>query len=58
MTDSNFETLVSLYRRLGIVVLELRQDKSLWLLSTKPEWLSTLVKLEKGTAEGKVHSIT
>jgi len=58
MSNSNFETLVSLYRRLGIVVLELRQDKSLWLLSPGPKWLSSLVKLEEGTNEGQVHSVT
>ena len=58
MSTSNFETLVSLYRRLGIVVLELRQDKSLWLMSPKPKWFSSLAKLDNDASEGKVLSIT
>jgi|GEM_PF-1665797 diguanylate cyclase (GGDEF)-like protein len=58
MSTSNFEKLVSLYQRLGIVVLEQRQDKSLWLISPKPEWFSILIKLEENNVEGRIHSIT
>ena len=47
MNSSNFETLLSLYRRLGIVVFEQRQDKSLQLISSKPKWFSMLVELNK-----------
>ena len=58
MSTSNFETLVSLYRRLGIVVLELRQDRSLWLISPKPTWFSSLVKLDEDNEDGRIHSVT
>ena len=58
MSTSNFKTLISLYRRLGIVVLEQRQDKSLWLISPKPAWFSSLVKLDLDSGEERVHSIT
>lgn len=58
MTNSNIDTLVSLYRRLGIVVLELRQDKSLWLISPKPKWFSSLVSVEGDADEGLVTSVT
>lgn len=58
MSTANFETLISLYRRLGIVVLEQRQDKSIHLISPEPEWFSLLVKLDEETGDGRVHSIT
>ncbi len=58
MSNSNTEILVSLYRRLGVVVLELRQDKSLWLISPQPTWFSSLVKLEGDADGGRVHAIT
>jgi diguanylate cyclase (GGDEF)-like protein len=58
MSTTNFETLASLYRRLGIVVLEQQQDKSIRLISPKPEWFSLLVKLDKEANDGRVHSIT
>ncbi len=44
MSTSTLQTLVSLYRRLGFMVLEQRKDKSLWLLSPEPEWFSLLAK--------------
>jgi diguanylate cyclase (GGDEF)-like protein len=58
MSTTNFETLVSLYRRLGIVVLEQRQDKCIHLISPEPEWFSLLVKLDEEAGDGRVHSIT
>ena len=58
MSNSNFETLVSLYRRLGIVVFEQRQDKSFWLISSKPEWFSMLAEISKNSDQGQVSSIT
>ena len=58
MSTSNFETLASLYRKLGIVVLELRQDKSLWLISPKPVWFSSLAKLVEDNSKGRIHSVT
>ncbi|MFK7815567.1 MAG: putative bifunctional diguanylate cyclase/phosphodiesterase [Gammaproteobacteria bacterium] len=58
MSTSNFETLVSLYRRLGIVVLEQRQDKSIRLISPKPSWFSLLAKLDEEIGDGCVNSIT
>ncbi|MGH1537794.1 MAG: putative bifunctional diguanylate cyclase/phosphodiesterase [Gammaproteobacteria bacterium] len=58
MSNTNFETLLSLYRRLGIVVLELRQDKSLWLISSKPTWFSSLAKLDGDSNEGRVNAVT
>lgn len=58
MDTTNFETLVSLYRRLGIVVLELRQDKSLWLISPQPKWFSTLAKLDVDADVGRITSVT
>ncbi len=57
MSNSNFETLVSLYRRLGIVVFEQRQDKSFWLISSKPEWFSMLADLSKDSNQGQVSAI-
>ena len=45
MSSSTLDTLVSLYRRLGIVVFEQRQDKSLWLISPKSDWLVLLAEL-------------
>jgi len=58
MSDSNFETLVSLYRRLGIVVMELRQDSSLWLISPKPKWFDSLAQLTIEADEGQINSVT
>ena len=58
MTTSNSDILISLYRRLGIVVLEQRLDKSLWLISPDTEWLSTLLMIEQGSDEGRINSIT
>jgi diguanylate cyclase (GGDEF)-like protein len=58
MTTSNFDTLVSLYRRLGIVVLEQRLDKSLWLISPAADWLASLINIDQGSDEGRVNSIT
>jgi len=57
-TSENIETLISLYRRLGIVVLELRQDNSLWLMSPQPSWFSSLAKLEGDADQGRIHSVT
>lgn len=58
MSTTNFNTLLSLYRRLGIVVLELRQDQSLWLLTPKPEWFSSLAKIDEGANESRILSVT
>ncbi len=58
MSTSNSETLISLFRRLGIVVLEQRQDKSIRLISPEPEWFTLLVKLDEEVSDGRVHSIT
>ena len=57
MENSNFKTLVSLYRRLGIVVFELRQDKSLWLISSKPKWFSVLAEIDSDADEPLVTAI-
>ncbi len=57
MSTSNFETLVSLYRRLGIVVLEQRQDRSIRLISPEPTWFSLLATLDGEVGDGRVHSI-
>ncbi len=58
MSTKNFETLVSLYRRLGIVVLEQEQDKSIRLISPKPAWFSLLAKLDEDAGDGRIHSLT
>ena len=58
MTTPNFDILVSLYRRLGIVVLEQRLDKSLWLISPAAEWLVSLVNIDQDSHDGRVNSIT
>ncbi|MEJ2114981.1 MAG: hypothetical protein P8X88_02790 [Gammaproteobacteria bacterium] len=58
MSTSNFETLISLYRRLGIAVLEQGQDKSLRLISPKPTWFSSLVKLDVDSGGDRIQSIT
>lgn len=57
MNSSNFETLVSLYKRLGIVVFEQRQDKSIWLISAKTDWLPMLAELNEGAAGTQVSSL-
>jgi len=58
MTTSSLPTLVSLYRRLGIVVIEQRQDKSLWLLSPQPDWFSLIAKLDEGGDGDRITAIT
>ena len=45
--NPSYDILVSLYRRLGIVVFEQRQDKSLWLISPKPDWFQILAELNE-----------
>jgi len=50
--------LVSLYRRLGIIVIEQRQDKSLWLLSPQPDWFPLIAKLDKGGDGDRITAIT
>lgn len=55
--NHSFDTLVSLYRRLGIVVFEQRQDKSLWLISPKPDWFPVLAELNEDSKEGQVRSL-
>ncbi len=45
MQNEEIQTLVSLYKRLGLVVLEQKQDKSLVLLSPQADWFSHLAKL-------------
>lgn len=58
MTTSSFQMLVSLYRRLGIIVIEQRQDKSLWLLSPQPDWFPLIAKLDKGGDGDRITAIT
>jgi len=58
MTTSSFKMLVSLYRRLGIIVIEQRQDKSLWLLSPQPDWFPLIAKLDKGGDGDRITAIT
>jgi len=48
MKTSKLQALTTLYRRLGIVVMEQKQDKSLWLLSPQPDWFSLIGKLDDG----------
>ena len=57
MSSSNIETLTSLYRRLGIVVLEQRQDKSLWLISPMPDWFPMLAELNEEAKEGQIRAL-
>ena len=55
--NPSYDILVSLYRRLGIVVFEQRQDKSLWLVSPKPDWFPKLAELNEDSTEGQIRSI-
>lgn len=57
MIDSKLDILISLYRRLGLVVLEQRLDKSLWLISPDTEWLASLISLDHSSNEGRVNSV-
>ena len=57
MTDINTQALISLYRRLGIVVLEQKQDKSLWVLSSHPEWFSLLASFDESENGFRVNTI-
>ncbi len=56
MTTTILQPLISLYRRLGIVVMEQKQDKSIWLLSPQPDWFPLIAKLGEG--ELRVNAIT
>ena len=58
MTTSSSQALVSLYRKLGLVVLEQKQDKSLWLLSLRPDWFSLLAQLDEDKEGARVIAIT
>jgi len=58
MSSSSLQTLVNLYRRLGLVVLEQRQDRSLWLLSSKPAWFQSIARLDEGEDGTRISSIT
>ena len=58
MTTTILQPLISLYRRLGIVVMEQKQDKSLWLLSPQPEWFPLIAKLDEGEDGLRVNTIT
>ena len=58
MVSTGLQTLISLYRRLGIVVMELQQDKSLWLLSPRPEWFSLIGKLDDSKDEQRVTAVS
>ena len=51
------ETLISLYRRLGIVVFELFPDNNFWLISPKSEWCSMLVEISEDAEGERVSSI-
>jgi len=57
MAEASTDTLISLYRKLGIVVFELNQDNSILLISPKPEWCSVLVELTEEDAHTQVHAI-
>ncbi len=58
MSSSGLQTLISLYRRLGIMVMEQRQDRSLWLLSPKPEWFALIGKMDDGEDDHRITAIT
>ena len=55
--NPSYDILVSLYRRLGIVVFEQRQDKSLWLISPKPDWFQILAELNEDSKERQIRRL-
>ncbi len=57
MTEAGTDTLVSLYRKLGIVVFEYGEDNILSLISPKPEWCSTLVELTEDNDRAEVRTV-
>ena len=58
MTSTSLQTLITLYRRLGLVVLEQMQDKSLWLLSPQPKWFQYIARLDEGEDGTRISEVT
>ena len=58
MTSTSLQTLITLYRRLGLVVLEQMQDKSLWLLSPQPKWFQYIARLDEGEDGTRISAVT
>lgn len=58
MQSEDLQTLTSLYKRLGLVVLEQKQDKSILLLSPAPDWFSILAKVSEDKDGAHISEVT